>query len=277
MASSLILELFLWLTVSLYCLASILYIFYASFQKQTLLLAARYLTVAGFLLHLVAVALRWQYAGHGPYRTMHEILVCDSAVIVIIFWAITVRRDYLQVLGALVMPLALLLMGWGMLASREAMYISPSLRTPWLIIHVTFAKLVLGCVIVVVGFSLSFLLRNNVIGRTLHLEKIMAPVSDVKHLCFQLIQAAFIFATLMIISGAIWANDAWGRYWGWDMIEIWALITWALLGFILHLRLYTQITERTLTFLILLALVSTGMAYFLIPLTTETIHSIYFK
>jgi len=273
-----LLELFLWGTVGFYCLASIFFILYASFPKPWLLKTARYLTIIGFVFHLIAVVYRWQLAGHGPYRTIHEILVCNSSFVILLYLCITWRWKKYQFLGAFVIPLALMFMGGGMLASREVLYLSPSVQSPWLVVHVIFAKMAVASVILATGLAMAMLLRTTRLSRLQQVEKVLSAVDDLKQMCFQLIQAAFIFATLMIIAGAIWANDAWGRYWGWDVIEIWSLITWALYGFVLHLRMYRNVSEIMLAGFIILALLSSLIAAFIIPLAAQhSIHSMYFK
>lgn len=277
MESFQLLELYLWGTVGLYCLASVCFVYYASFPKSWLLTTARYLTVVGFVVHLIAVLYRWQLAGHGPYRTIHEILVCNSSFIVLLYLGISWRWRKYQFLGVFVIPLALMFMGGGMLASREVLYLSPSVQSPWLVVHVIFAKMAVASVVLATGLSVAMLVRNTGLSRLKQVEKVLSAVDDLRQMCFQLIQAAFIFATLMIIAGAIWANDAWGRYWDWDAIEIWSLITWALYGFILHLRMYRNVTENILAGFIVLALVSSLMAAFIVPLVAQSIHSMYFK
>ena len=272
-----LLELFLWLTVGFYSLASIFFVFYASFQRPWILKSARYLTIVGVITHLVAVLYRWQLVSHGPYRTIHEISVCNSSLLVLVYLLMSWRLKKFQFFGAFVVPLALMFMGGGMLASREVLYLSPSVQSPWLVVHVMFAKMALVCIVLATGLSLALLLKNTRISHFFKVEKILSAVVDLKQMCFQLIQAAFIFSTLMIIAGAIWANDAWGRYWGWDVIEIWSLITWALYGFILHLRMYRQVSEKILALLIVLALLSSLTAYFFVPLAAKSIHSMYFK
>lgn len=272
-----IIELLLWLTVGAYAMASVGFIFRISFEKEILSRTAWFLTLFGLTTHLTSVLYRWVLVGHGPYRTIHEILVCDSSFIVAAFVVTCLLQPRAKIFSVIVLPLALITMGFGLMAAQGGTYLSPSLKSPWLAVHVLFAKMTVGCIVVATGLAFGLLLRQWA-GKK-RLPRFIALLPDnktISSLCRRLIQIAFIFASLMIIAGAIWANDAWGRYWGWDPIETWSLIAWTLYGLILHIRLSWNISDRLYAGFILAAFVISIVAFFLIPFTYESIHSQYF-
>lgn len=271
-----ILELLLWLTVACYAGATVFFVFYSSFDQKKLDRAGWILTICGLFIHAIAILLRWNLVGHGPYRTIHEILVCDSAFIVGAFVLVGLQVERLRASGVIVLPLTLIMMGLGLLAPQAGAYLSPSLKSPWLAVHVLFAKMTVGCIVVATGMATGLLLRKIKSGRIARLIGLFPDNQSIVDLCQKLFQVAFVFASLMIIAGAIWANDAWGRYWGWDPIEIWSLIVWALYAFILHVRLSWRLNDSVYAWLVVAAFVVSIVAFFLVPFGAESIHSQYF-
>ena len=77
----------------------------------------------------------------------------------------------------------------------------------------------------------------------------------------------------MIVSGSIWANIAWGRYWAWDPIELWSLISWLLYGLILHIRMAGKIRVRTFCWLAIIASITIAFSLWGVGYIYETIHS----
>jgi len=275
MDPGLLVETLLWLAVAGYALGSVLFVFRARFSSPALASWAWFLTLAGFCLHVAAVLYRWHLVGHGPYRTIHEILVCDSAFVVGGYLLVAWHRERLRLLGGLVVPLALLMMGFGLMADRAGAYLSPSLKSPWLAVHVLFAKAAVGSVAAATGLAAGFLLRKRRI-----LDGLVGRLPDDRRLVEisrKLLEAAFVFASLMIIAGAIWANDAWGRYWDWDPIETWSLIVWVVYGLVLHLRHGWKLPDQVFALLVVAALLVSIVAFFLVPFGVESIHSQYFQ
>jgi ABC-type transport system involved in cytochrome c biogenesis permease subunit len=119
------------------------------------------------------------------------------------------------------------MLGGAMLAPKSPLAISAKLASYWLSVHVTFAKLSYMSFIAASALALLFLWRERIgevkEGSMLARLPSQATVDD---LSFRFVGVGFIFLTIMIVSGAIWANEAWGRYWGWDPIETWSLISW---------------------------------------------------
>jgi len=193
------------------------------------------LLFVGIALLTLALGLRWVRLGHGPYTTMFEILASNlwslSLVYTIALWRLPVVRPT----SAIVAPLFFVMMGWLLLSNPGAGNLPATYDTIWLYIHIGLGKIFLGSVLVAVGLAGVILVRRWAwAGR--FFER-MPTNEALDELAYRFMAMGLVFDTLMLVTGAIWAQDAWGRYWGWDPLETWSFITWLLLGGAIHLRL----------------------------------------
>ncbi|HWR26634.1 MAG TPA: c-type cytochrome biogenesis protein CcsB [candidate division Zixibacteria bacterium] len=223
-----------------YAISSILYIYCLVFKKEDRIKYALTGAVAGLLFHSVSIALRWIETGHGPYINMYEVLSKYAWFSVAIFLIIQQKYEKIKIAGFIVMPVTFLIMGVGLTYSRDIEMIPASLRSYWLIAHVVFANLAFGSILVAVGVAALYILK---VRHSMALEKKddsfyerLPELKVMDELMYQFVAAGLLFLTIMIGSGAIWANQTWGRYWGWDPIETWSLISWFMYAISLHLR-----------------------------------------
>jgi ABC-type transport system involved in cytochrome c biogenesis permease subunit len=126
------------------------------------------------------------------------------------------------------------MMGWLLTTSPEASHLPPTYHTPWLWVHVGMGKVFLGAVLVALGIS-GVILWRSLPGRGTRFANLPDDVR-LERLAFRFMVLGFLFESLMLVAGALWANDAWGRYWAWDPLETWAFATWLLLAAFLHAR-----------------------------------------
>lgn len=191
------------------------------------------LLVAVILL-ATAITLRWMRAGYGPFLTLFEILLSNlfslGLVFLVVFWRVPLARP-----GALVvLPVFLLLGCWIATLPPETSQLPATYDSVWLWVHVGVGKIFLGICLAAVGLAGTLLLRRLPGFGKLH----RLPDDEVLDvLVWRFMSIAFIFHSLMLIAGAVWAQDAWGHYWTWDPLETWAFITWLMLGLSLHARL----------------------------------------
>ncbi|HEV6951980.1 MAG TPA: c-type cytochrome biogenesis protein CcsB [Promicromonospora sp.] len=192
---------------------------------------------------LVAVVLRGIAAGRAPWANMYEFTVVGAFVAVTVFAVVSTRRD-VRFLGAFVTFLgAIFLVTAQTRFFVEAMGVQPALQKYWLVIHVGVAIVATGIFTVAFVTSVLQLLRDArdngspVLGsaRWGWLDHTPAPAA-LESLSFRLNAVAFVLWTFTIIGGAIWAEDAWGRYWGWDPKEVWSFIVWVVYAAYLHAR-----------------------------------------
>lgn len=192
------------------------------------------LIAAGVALHSVSLALRWMRLEHGPFVTLFEILSSNVWSLTLVFALAYWRVRAVRPAAAVVMPILFMLMAWMLVASPVEGRLPPTYHTLWLYVHVAFGKVFLGSVLVAVGLSGVILLRAA--GYAPNAFYALPAAAKLEELAFRFMVLAFAFETLMLIAGAIWAQDAWGRYWAWDPLETWAFLTWLALAFFLHLR-----------------------------------------
>ena len=149
---------------------------------------------------------------------------------------IFIRRFQFPVLGAFAAPVILLVIGYAAMQSREVRALMPALRSSWLGFHVSTAIIAYGSFGVSAVLGLIFLLRERMRDRgfwDLHVparEKL--DLISYRSVCLGL-----LFLSFTIITGAIWAEQAWGSYWSWDPKETWSLVTWLIYATYLHLRI----------------------------------------
>jgi ABC-type transport system involved in cytochrome c biogenesis permease subunit len=189
------------------------------------------LTVA-LVLHTGAIALRWQRLEHGPYVDLFEILSSNVWSLHLILLLATVHFRSLR--GGLVMALPVLavLVLWMMVTTVKDTMVPMTYDTFWLPVHAVLGKVFLGLVVVAVGLCLVVVARRTLGWRLDH-----APASEhAEMLAYRVMLVAVVFQTLMLVAGAAWARDAWGRYWAWDPLESWAFLTWVAMLAYLHWR-----------------------------------------
>ena len=118
---------------------------------------------------------------------------------------------------------------------RAGESLTSELATIWLFIHATFATAAVGFFLVAAGSSTMWLwkLKKNISS---NIDNLLPKPEIFDENTFRNISIGFLFYTVMVISGSIWANNSWGRYWGWDPIETWSLITWFVYAIYLHLH-----------------------------------------
>jgi ABC-type transport system involved in cytochrome c biogenesis permease subunit len=184
--------------------------------------------------HTLSLGLRWDRLGHGPFTTLHEILSSNlwslSLVLMLAWWGLREVRS--AVLGA--MPVLLVLGLWLSVSNPGAGHLPPTYDTVLLYLHTVVGKLYLGLLLVALALGSVPLMRCTAPGR-----RWLASAPDdgrLDELAHRFAAYAFVFDSLMLIVGAVWAQDAWGRYWAWDPLETWAFLSWLALLAALHAR-----------------------------------------
>jgi ABC-type transport system involved in cytochrome c biogenesis permease subunit len=259
----------LWVAVIAYVLAGSLAIFGVLLKKrpEKTILGLMFL---GLALHAVAIAVRWQRLDHGPFVTMFEILSSNVWSLMLAFSLAYWRLPAVRPVAAVVMPILFTMMGWLMTVSPGEAHLPPTYHTVWLFIHIGFGKVFLGAVLVAVGLSGVILLRQSVVcGNWFQRLPADERLSELAYRCMAI---GFVFETLMLIAGAIWALDAWGRYWDWDPLETWAFITWIIVGVSLHARLTFNLSPRFGAWLVLGVFASAFLTFFGVPFISQTPH-----
>jgi len=259
----------LWMALVLYVLAGALAIAAAVLGKRPERLILGLMAV-GLALHTVSLGLRWTRVGHGPFITLFEILASNVWSLMLVFALAYWRVRAVRPAAAVVMPILFLMMGWLLMANPGEGHLPPTYHTIWLYIHVGFGKVFLGAVLVAVGLSGVILLRWGEMA-----PRAFARLPDsarLEELAYRFLALALIFETLMLVTGAIWAQDAWGRYWAWDPLETWAFITWLTLAFAIHLRLTLKPAPPVGASLVLAVFALAFLTFFGVPFLSTVPH-----
>jgi ABC-type transport system involved in cytochrome c biogenesis permease subunit len=195
-------------------------------QHSALLIS---ITSIGLLCHTISIALRWERVGHGPFINLYEILNSNVWSLMLAFLLFMIFAKRLRYIAAYLVPVPILLTVWLLLTPTKDTFLPPTYHTIWLYFHVFSGKFFLSLLMLSTGLALYLFHRNRQ-------GKEMTSVASADRLSYLFLAFAFCFETLMLFFGAIWAQDAWGRYWAWDPLETWAFITWLGVLFVLHWR-----------------------------------------
>lgn len=236
-------------------------------RAQTVAAAALCLAL---LMHTMSLATRWTALGHGPFTTMHEILSSNlwslSLMIMLSWWMVREVRSA----AALVTPVLLVLGIWLLMADSRPGHLPPTYVTPLLYIHTLVGKLFLGLLLVAVALALVPALRLSRWGT----RRCAGLPGDrrFEELAHRFAAFAFVFDTLMLIVGAVWAQDAWGRYWAWDPLETWAFVTWLALAAALHARATARPASATFGVWLVVVFVLAFLTFFGVPFISTSPH-----
>jgi cytochrome c-type biogenesis protein CcsB len=225
------------ITLLFYFIATVLYLVDVITRQEKAGRIGRWVLVGGFVLHCATLTTRFLASGHAPVVNLQDSLSFFAWAVVVIFLLFDLKYR-LTVLGAFACPLALVLMIAGS-AAPNTPALNPALNSWWFPVHVTLAFLGDAVFALAAVAGVMYLLQE----RMLKSKKFSAlyyrlPSLDVlDNINYRCLTFGFPLMTMGIISGAVWANAAWGTYWNWDPKETWALITWFLYAALLHGRL----------------------------------------
>lgn len=267
---------FMWITLTFYVVATIMFIVGVIFTKEKVTRRAVYVTAAGLVPQLIAIGVRWARLGHGPYIGYYEVANALTLCTVVLFVVAALRNPRLHATGLGIMPVAVLLMGGAMFASKADFPITAGLASYWLFIHVAFANLSFAAFAASFGLAIVYIVRAR--SRTgvwaKRFERLPSQQA-VDELTARFVLAGFLLWAIMIVSGAIWANESWGRYWSWDPIETWSLVVWLIYAIYLHLRFTLRWRGERLAWFAIAAMPVTLFCLIGIPTVFNTIHGGY--
>jgi len=201
------------------------------------------LTILAFIVQLGADIFRGIAAGRVPWANMYEFSMTGTLLIVGVFLVVTLRYD-LRFLGSFVTGLVLILLGISSMRYYvEVAPLPPALQSYWLVIHVMVAIIATG--FFAIGFALSAVQllqtrRETQIAdsrpASLRFLATLPSSGTLENLAYRINIVGFILWTFTLMAGAIWAEKAWGRYWGWDTKEVWTFIIWVVYAGYIHAR-----------------------------------------
>jgi len=267
----------------LYLFCTVLYLNYLAFRSDRLGKIATGMAWLTLLIHAAAILLRWVESyqlgiGHAPLSNMYESLVFFSWCIALLYllWEWRLKS---RVIGAFVFPFAFLFIAYASLAPGVSDRIDPlipALQSNWLHAHVitcflSYASFALSC-----GVSIIYLMKLHQKERGEKESGIwpLFPCLDsLDALVYKTIVVGFPLLTIGIITGAAWANYAWGSYWSWDPKETWSLITWFVYAIFLHARFTREWRGKRTAILSIVGFIAVIFTYFGVNYVLSGLHS----
>ena len=232
------------------------------------------LAVAGFFLQTLNIVFRYIDAQHLPITSLHEAASFFSWCIVLIFFYLEYRYR-LDLLGPFTMPVVFVLMLSSSVLPREIKPLSPVLQSYWLGIHTFLAFLGDAAFAMAFGIGIMYLIQEHHL-KTKRLGGLFQRLPNLQildEINYKLITLGFPLLTLAIITGAVWAESAWGSYWRWDPKEVWSLITWFIYALVLHARLTAGWRGRKAALLSIAGFISVIFTFFGVNLLLKGLHA----
>ncbi|MEG6522210.1 c-type cytochrome biogenesis protein CcsB [Desulfotomaculum sp. 1211_IL3151] len=233
------------LTLGLYALGALIFLVYAVTEKASLVKWATRMVGTGFLAHTAGLVIRTITAQRLPFANMYEFIIF-FAWGVILAYLLTQRKHPVPLLGTVVVPVAVLLLAAASMLNGTVRPLMPALQSYWLHSHVATAVLAYGAFGVSFGVGVLYLIRDaqpvaldsSGSGSTALAQgvSLLPSTATLDKLLYRVVAVGFVFLTLVLITGAVWAEQAWGTWWSWDPKETWALITWLIYAIFLHGR-----------------------------------------
>ena len=209
------------------------------------------LTVLAFLFHVAGDVTRGVASGRVPWSNMYEFALTGTMLVVAVYLLVLFRYD-LRFLGAFITGLVVVLLGATLLGGLyvEITPLMDPLKSVWLVIHVFVASLATALFALAFGLSVTQLMQARRERKALAAAdgdagparsgpgflRTLPSAEALESLAYRFAILGFIFWTFTLIAGSIWANDAWGRYWGFDTKEVWTFVIWVLYAGYIHAR-----------------------------------------
>lgn len=201
------------------------------------------LTVIGMLLHAFAVIARGLAAHRVPWGNMYEFCTTGALLVAAVYLLFLIRKD-VRFLGTFVTGLVVIMMAAATMGFPTPIaHLQPALQSPWIVIHVSIA--VLSSALFTLTFAMSILqllqhrrearMRAGGDSRPAFMRLVPSALS-LENWSYRINAVGFVMWTFTLIAGAIWAEAAWGRYWGWDTKEVWTFVIWVVYAGYLHAR-----------------------------------------
>lgn len=269
------------LTTLAYLFSAAFYIATLVFKNKAMGIAALVVTVAGILAHTGGIGMRWYESyemnhGHAPLTNMYESLVFFSWCVMVIYVFMELKYKN-NLLGAFVTPFGMVSMAWATFQLDASMRpLMPALQSNWLIAHVVTCFIGYAAFAAAGGFGVMYLLKKNFGGDSDSSGGIigslpkLALIDDLNH---KTLLFGFLWLSGGIITGAIWANEAWGTYWQWDSKETWSLITWFFYAITLHARFTRGWGGNRIAWLAIFGIFVVFFTYFGVNLWLSGLHS----
>lgn len=246
------------------------------------------LTIIATAAHAFAVAARGIAASRWPLGNMYEFLIGAALVVSVVYLLTLIRRD-LRFMGVFVLGLVVFMMVAATIGFPTPVgHVQPALQSPWLAIHVSLASLSIGLFVLTFAMNLLQLVQSGrekalAQGASGWFERLVSKwqfmrlvprAFALESTAYRINAVAFVFWTLgPMITGAIWAQQSWGRYWGWDPKEVWTFVIWVVYAGYLHARATRGWTGNRAAWLSIIGFVCIIINYAVVNVYFPGLHS----
>lgn len=189
---------------------------------------------AGLVLHAGAIGVRWEAVGHGPYVTLFEVLSGNIWSLLLIFLLASLLARTVRIAAPIVLGVTAVMAVWMLMEPASAVSAPATFDTPILWVHLVLGKVFLGLSLVAAGLGGVILVRHA--GLRTPAWQAGADERELEKLAYRCLGIGLAFETAMLVAGAAFAQEAWGRFWGWDTLETMSLLTWTTAVLVLHYR-----------------------------------------
>ncbi|MHA3701532.1 c-type cytochrome biogenesis protein CcsB [Jatrophihabitans sp. YIM 134969] len=247
------------------------------------------LLTVGALIHLASVVTRGWSVDRVPWGNMYEFSSVVALLAVAAFLGTLIKAPQIRYLGAFVMfPVLIVMFLAGTVLYARAQTLVPALQSYWLAIHVSSVACAEGLLMTSAVVTVLYLLRQRSDRKVAATEQTDGPVkfgavsrfgaklppaATLDKVAYRIVAFAFPLYTFGVIAGAIWAEAAWGRYWGWDPKETWAFIAWVVYAAYLHARATAGWRGRTAAWINLLGFGAMTFNFFVVNIVIAGLHS----
>lgn len=263
-----------WGVVLVYVLATVANVAGIQFNRHRLELGSYRLAGCGLLLHTVVIAYWWRVVGHGPYMAPGEVLSSDAWVIMACFLVCLKVYPRIRPASLLAFPATFLMLALAMFYNPGIRTLPATFRSVWLIIHIGLYKISLATLVIGCALAVFYLLKKRNNGGWLQQ---LPALETLDSYSYRFAGFGFIFWTIGMLAGSIWAYQSWGRFWGWDPTETWALITCLMFGAYLHLRRFFQWQGTRAAWFFIACFIISLVSLFGMATLSGSIHSEYFR
>lgn len=249
---------FFWAAVWIYGISFIAFLYGFAFKKEKGVRSGWYLNIAGFVPHTISIAVRWLVTGHPPVMKVYENSMISAWFIVMLFMIICSWHRKVEIVGVVVTAVVLLMLGHGVMTGPQLEPLAPPFQSNWLWLHVFFIWIAYGAFCIAAGFAVIYLLkeRAEAKARVIDFYNRLPDLQILNDLMLRTVIFGFIALTIAVGAGSLWAYSLWGRYWGWDPVETWSLITWLIYGADIHLGITLGWKGKRMAWLVALSLLS---------------------
>jgi cytochrome c-type biogenesis protein CcsB len=257
------------ITTFVYGAATFFYFARWIFKKPLLGRLGTWTALIGAAGNFAGISMRWVESyrmgiGHAPLSNMYESLVFFAGTIVVIYLVIE-RKSKNTIIGAFATPIAFLAMAYASMSpniSDRIQPLVPALKSNWLIAHVIACFLGYAAFAIAFSISIMYLFKQRDVQETSSMLSHFPKVQVLDELNHQMIMFGFLFLSIGIITGSVWANSAWGSYWSWDPKETWSLITWFIYATLLHARMMRGWYGKRVAYLSIIGFMAVLFTYF---------------